>query len=104
MTEEQNATPINGQNTIHLELPSPSPIDIAVAARKLALDMGADTVIIMVSKPDGATSSAFGLTTYGREFTVRGLLDYCTDEVRKSIKFNADETNASPPGAAPKEE
>lgn len=59
---------------------------IALAARALALEMGAESVIIMVGLDDRETHSAYFVTTSGRCLQVRGLLETGVVDLREDFK------------------
>ena len=63
---------------------------IALAARKLALEMGAESVIVMVGLPDRDTHSAYFVTTSGRCLQVRGLLETGGDALREDLNKGYD--------------
>jgi len=58
---------------------------IALAARKLALELGAETAIVMIGLPDSVLHSAYFVTSSGRCLLVRGLLETGADALRQEL-------------------
>lgn len=62
--------------------------DITKELCERAVALGADTVIVMVSAPDGAKHSQYYVESRGRCINVRGLLETAGDAVRGAIVYN----------------
>lgn len=63
---------------------------IALAARALALEMGAESAIVMVGLPDRDTHSAYFVAASGRCLLVRGLLETGVDSLRADLNNGYD--------------
>lgn len=59
---------------------APDVNEIAVACRKLAISMGAKTVIVMIGIPEAGVDCSY--TCAGQKLHLRGLLEICNDKLR----------------------